>query len=306
MPTCLKCKENFPNFIEVNGTIHNLYSRKYCIVCSPFGQNNRRKLHLTEPDYKTCPMCKCNKHKSEFYIKTKAKPNAFSGYCKKCSDKRASNVIYQKKTELVKYKGGKCCICGYQKNQEAMEFHHLNPHIKDFTISHKHYSLEKLKIEADKCILVCRNCHTEIHNGLHSQYGFVIKPEVVNKVLEPSDKTKHCPRCDTIKSISDFYKNHCTKDGLSTWCRQCQNLSDSGRYNKRKETIINYKGNKCVFCGYNKCIKALEFHHKNPSNKEFSISSFHNSNLDALKREIDKCNLLCRNCHAEQHAKKLC
>lgn len=69
------------------------------------------------------------------------------------------------KEELVKYKGGKCEICGYNKCINALEFHHLDPSIKDFTISDssKHYTLDQMKKEVDKCILVCANCHREIH-----------------------------------------------------------------------------------------------------------------------------------------------
>ena len=72
----------------------------------------------------------------------------------------------RKKIELVKYKGGKCERCGYDKTYEALQFHHINPSEKDFTISGKSYSLERLKKEVDKCIMVCANCHIEIHEEL--------------------------------------------------------------------------------------------------------------------------------------------
>lgn len=67
------------------------------------------------------------------------------------------------KQKLVDYKGGECSKCGYNKCLAAMEFHHLDPNEKDFTISGKSWSFERLKSEADKCILVCNRCHTEIH-----------------------------------------------------------------------------------------------------------------------------------------------
>jgi len=71
----------------------------------------------------------------------------------------------RKKIELVKYKGGKCEKCGYNKCIYALEFHHLYPNDKDFTISGKSWSFERLKKEVDKCIMVCSNCHTEIHHS---------------------------------------------------------------------------------------------------------------------------------------------
>lgn len=69
----------------------------------------------------------------------------------------------RKKIELVKYKGGECERCGYKKCIDALEFHHKDPNEKDFTISGKSWSFERLKKESDKCILVCSNCHKEIH-----------------------------------------------------------------------------------------------------------------------------------------------
>lgn len=69
------------------------------------------------------------------------------------------------KQELVEYKGGKCCICGYNKCLGALDFHHVNPNEKDFAISDSNIykNMDKLKQEVDKCILVCSNCHREIH-----------------------------------------------------------------------------------------------------------------------------------------------
>lgn len=70
------------------------------------------------------------------------------------------------KQKLVEYKGGECSICGYDKSLRALHFHHVDPNEKDFTISSKSYSYERLKKEVDKCILVCSNCHCEIHDEI--------------------------------------------------------------------------------------------------------------------------------------------
>ena len=69
--------------------------------------------------------------------------------------------------------------------------------------------------------------------------------------------------------------------------------------------LIEYKGGKCEKCGYNKCDAALQFHHKNPEEKDFAISTI-NLNTETitmsdLYKEVDKCALLCANCHAEEH-----
>ena len=58
-------------------------------------------------------------------------------------------------------------------------------------------------------------------------------------------------------------------------------------------------------CGYNKCLAAMEFHHRDPSEKEFAFSRYRNTswdkNKDTVLTELDKCDLLCANCHREQH-----
>jgi len=77
------------------------------------------------------------------------------------------------KERLVEYKGGKCCIpgCGYDKCQTSLAFHHLVETEKSFGISErKGASFEELAKEADKTILVCNNCHGEVHEGLHSEF----------------------------------------------------------------------------------------------------------------------------------------
>ena len=86
--------------------------------------------------------------------------------CKKCRDNYRSLKI---KTQSVEYLGGKCEICGYNKNIHALDFHHRNPEEKDFAIGESDFSFEKLKPELDKCQLVCSNCHREIHYNLKSE-----------------------------------------------------------------------------------------------------------------------------------------
>lgn len=70
------------------------------------------------------------------------------------------------KEKLVEYKGGCCEKCGYNKSKQVLQFHHTNPSEKDFTISGKSYSFERMKKEVDKCMLVCANCHIEIHEEI--------------------------------------------------------------------------------------------------------------------------------------------
>lgn len=72
---------------------------------------------------------------------------------------------------------------------------------------------------------------------------------------------------------------------------------------KRKYEIFMERGEKCERCGYHKNLGALEFHHLEPSQKDFQIDLRHfaNTNLNTLKEELDKCILVCANCHRELH-----
>lgn len=71
---------------------------------------------------------------------------------------------------------------------------------------------------------------------------------------------------------------------------------------RRKRGLVDYKGGKCERCGYDKCIEAMHFHHKDPTQKDFTISG-KSWSKERLKQEVDKCELLCANCHAEEHAR---
>lgn len=84
----------------------------------------------------------------------------------------------------------------------------------------------------------------------------------------------------------------------SVKCKTKVNVVEWRRRTKLR--AIEYKGGKCERCGYNKCPGALEFHHKNPSIKEFSIAASGNcKSWDKIQAELDKCDLLCANCHRE-------
>ena len=72
--------------------------------------------------------------------------------------------------------------------------------------------------------------------------------------------------------------------------------------NKIVQYVNNYKLSKgCTICGYNKCASALDFHHNR--DKEFHIGQFH-GNLEKLKIEMEKCIVLCADCHRELHTEK--
>ena len=70
---------------------------------------------------------------------------------------------------------------------------------------------------------------------------------------------------------------------------------------KKKQQCIDYLGGKCSVCGYNKCPGALHMHHIDPDQKDFAITEKAAWGFERIKEELEKCILLCANCHAEHH-----
>jgi len=101
------------------------------------------------------------------YIETKQKIKLSDEELKKNNVEQVVSWRRRTKVKLVEYKGGKCERCSYNKCMDALEFHHKDKKQKDFSISGKSWSYEKLKKEVDKCMLVCSNCHKEIHAELN-------------------------------------------------------------------------------------------------------------------------------------------
>ena len=83
-------------------------------------------------------------------------------------------VVWRRRTKLraIAYKGGACIGCSYAACPAALEFHHTDPQQKDFQISGKNIrSWDRMRVELDKCLLVCAVCHREIHAGWRTPEG---------------------------------------------------------------------------------------------------------------------------------------
>ncbi len=100
-----------------------------------------------------------------------------------------------------------------------------------------------------------------------------------------------------IKYIKTRRPRHISEDDFKQ--RRTDAILD---WRKRiKIKLIEYKGGKCIYCGYNRCLSSLDFHHRDPTEKEFGINDGISYSLNRLKKESDKCDLVCRNCHGEIH-----
>ena len=83
-------------------------------------------------------------------------------------------------------------------------------------------------------------------------------------------------------------------------CLQCRSARVAKRRRKVKRILVEEAGGRCVLCGYDRCVQALHFHHVDPGAKGFSLSfGGYTHGIDRLRREAEKCVLVCSNCHAE-------
>ena len=167
--------------------------------------------------------------------------------------------------------------------------------------------IEKLPSKSGKTYWLCececgnktevQTCH--LRNGSISSCG--CQKKVGHKQPIKELGIRKCLLCnkDFIpNSYNRQYCYDCSPSGISR--------ADTIRYKKRmvKHLLIQYKGGKCEKCGYDKCEGAFHFHHIDPSEKEFNLSHVNlssNFNMQKFYEEVDKCELLCANCHAEEH-----
>ena len=119
------------------------------------------------------------------------------------------------------------------------------------------------------------------------------------------DGGKKCSKCDELKDVDDFYKrSNINRDGFTGYCKKCSNIYSIDRLKKVKIEMILYKGGKCFDCelnheNSNHCV--FDFHHLDPNTKDPNFNRIKCQKWDKIKEEIDKCVLLCANCHRLRH-----
>jgi hypothetical protein len=111
---------------------------------------------------RNCPNCDSNKDEGDFYQR---KDGRYQGFCKACLLKTQQDRLKARKLTAVLLLGGACNHCGYARNLACLDFHHVDP-------KQKEYSWQKMVKrpwnevirELKKCMLLCKNCHGEVHN----------------------------------------------------------------------------------------------------------------------------------------------
>ena len=130
--------------------------------------------------------------------------------------------------------------------------------------------------------------NVQIAKEIGCHRGSVSKKMKRYDIIRPKNQ-KICVLCD--KPLNNSRRNRC--DSCNTKIR---------RY-RAKEASVKYKGGKCEKCGFIGNLACFDFHHINPSNKLFNPNSTElaNKSWEEVKLELDKCLLLCANCHRLEH-----
>ena len=117
---------------------------------------------------------------------------------------------------------------------------------------------------------------------------------------------KTCTVCKESKALDEFPKHPQHKDGYNSVCKKCMQKSNKKCRLNKKIHFIKKMGGECTNCK----IKLTEnnwpifdFHHIDPSQKEVSWSTLRNWSNNKIEKELNKCTLLCANCHRLLHAK---
>lgn len=179
--------------------------------------------------------------KSTVYIMKEANcSRALITYCK--DQKYLSREYFierrnKTKRKAVEYRGGKCQCCGYDRCLAALEFHHVDPTLKDKTIESMTKgakAFNTIKDELDKCLLVCSRCHREIHTGI-----FYTKEQINEKYKQsyPTDKFF------ISNKITKLQKNgKCPdKDILQKMIEESTIVSIAKHFNVSDTTIDNWR-----------------------------------------------------------------
>ena len=110
--------------------------------------------------------------------------------------------------------------------------------------------------------------------------------------VKESQKRWRANNADKIKENNKaYYKKN----------KELLNASSVQRHRENRQWAVDQAGGCCSHCGYNKYLGALDFHHINPKEKDLNYNALFGRTRENIKEEIDKCILLCSNCHREEH-----
>lgn len=157
---------------------------------------------------------------------------------------------------------------------------------------------------------ICQKCNESFPNRkiIDGKERFLNSRKYCLK-CSPFGKRKYCgpnkkhPSKIKIGNKIESECRICNKQFITkTAQKQCPACKSKKQRNEKRIKAVEYLGGKCVSCGYCKNIAAFDFHHRHPSKKEFTLAGYWERSWNMIQKELDKCDLLCSNCHRELHA----
>jgi hypothetical protein len=229
---CKACGRPFPAKQVIDGRVRSLYRRSFCLDCSPFGGHNTSASGPISADREERSRLRKVKRR-EIMRRSRRKRR------------------HTRKLELIAEFGGRCVDCGYAFCADALDFHHRDPSTKKFRLGQFNGSRARLRAEAEKCDLICANCHA-IRHLADSREGSAVQVELRRRT---------------------------------------------------KARAVVWFGGSCAGCRSSYPAGVFQFHHLDPSQKNFAISmDGFNRSWEKTLVELVKCAMLCANCHREVHA----
>lgn len=112
---------------------------------------------------------------------------------------------------------------------------------------------------------------------------------------------KTCSTCKLIKDEKEFYKKG-NSGRINSICKSCFNSYCVERWINKKIWAIDYLGGKCKVCSIQDHYSIYDFHHRDPKQKDIVWDKMRLVSKDRMVKELDKCDLLCSNCHRKLHS----
>ena len=150
---------------------------------------------------------------------------------------------------------------------------------------------------------IAKECKCSQGRIKHWLKKFNLKTSGVQFNVKHTATEKCCPICEETKQLEEFYSSH---KRIAAYCKICSNDYHSERVKNVKLKMITYKGSCCEHCKLileNSHYAVFEFHHIDPKQKDPNFCRIKYQKWETIKKELDKCILLCANCHRLEHAK---
>ena len=114
---------------------------------------------------------------------------------------------------------------------------------------------------------------------------------------------KRCSICSMVKDFDEFYRSYGRKDGRQSMCKPCHKEYEKNRKREYRNYIQLLRSAPCACCGNQYHYLMMDFHHLDRSKKEIAVSDAISRgwSLSRIKKEIDKCIIMCKRCHTEVH-----